>query len=117
MGIDERHQPKPIGHRLQGSDVSMLVGAERELRRRIGQEPIEELVRRAEMEQGDRPRFAIDAAGLHNAVVSVSPSFDFLDACHGLCIQQAKNRVKPFKILDASGSVLCIHFSSRIEGA
>jgi hypothetical protein len=64
MAIDERHQPKPIRHRLQGRHIPMLVGAERELGLGVPQEPIEELIRCAQMEQRDRPRLAVDAAGL-----------------------------------------------------
>jgi hypothetical protein len=84
--IDQRDQPEAISHGFEGRDIAMLVGAEGALGLRMGQEPVEELVGCAEMEQRDRPRFPMDAARLHDAVVSVSPSFDFLNAYHRLYI-------------------------------
>jgi hypothetical protein len=66
----------------------MLVRAEGALGLRIGQEPVEELVGCAELEQRDRPRFAMDAARLHDAVVRVSTSFDFLNAGHRLYLHE-----------------------------
>jgi hypothetical protein len=111
MVIDERHEPEPIGHGFQRGHITMLVGVECELGLGIGQEPVEELVRGAEMEQRDRPRFAIDAARLHDAVVSVSPSFDFLNACHRLYIHETNKGVKPWKIMEAPPLRLCIHLS------
>jgi hypothetical protein len=62
MVIDERDQPETIGHGFEGRNLAMLGGAEGAPRLGLGQEPIEELVRCPEMEQRDRPRFAIDAA-------------------------------------------------------
>ena len=86
MVIDQRDQPEAIRHGFEGRDIAMLVRAEGALGLRIGQEPVEELVGCAEMEQRDRPRFTMDAARLHDAVVCVSTSFDFLNACHRLYI-------------------------------
>ena len=85
MVIDECHEPESTGQGFQGSDLAMLVGAEREPRRGRGQEPIEELVSRPEMDEWARPQFTIDAAGLDNAVVGLSPDVDTLEACHALC--------------------------------
>ena len=95
MVIDERDKPEAISHGFEDRDIAMLVGAEGAPRLGLGQEPVEELVGCPEMEQRDRPRFAIDAARLHDAVVGVSTSFDFLNACHRLYRQEAKQRVKP----------------------
>jgi hypothetical protein len=95
MVIDERYEPEPIGHGFQRGHITMLVGAECEPGLGIGQEPVEKLGRCAEREQRDRPRFAIDAARLHDAVVSVSPSFDFLNACHRLYRHEPSKGVKP----------------------
>src|SRR5262249_18209163 len=61
------------------------------------------------------PRFAIDAARLHDAVVGVSTSFDFLNTCHRLYIHEAKGRVKPLKIGESAPAGLCIHFSKEEE--
>ena len=60
MVIDERDQAEAIGHGFQGRDSAMLVGAEGAPGLDVGQEPVEELVGCPEMEQRDRPRFAID---------------------------------------------------------
>ena len=84
MVIDQRDQPEAISHGFKGRDIAMLVGAEGALGLRIGQEPVEEFVGCAEMVQRARPRCTIDAARLHDAVGSVSTSFDFLNACHRL---------------------------------
>jgi hypothetical protein len=104
MVIDERDQSEAIGHGFEGRDIAMLVGAESAPRLGLGQEPIEELVGCPEMEQRDRPRFAIDAARLYDAVVGMSTSFDFLNACHGLYIHDVKRGVKPWKTLTGSFS-------------
>jgi hypothetical protein len=111
MVIDERYEPEPIGHGFQRGHITMLVGAECEPGLGIGQEPVEKLGRCAEREQRDRPRFAIDAARLHDAVVSVSPSFDFLNACHRLYRHEPSKGVKPWKIMEGSPLGLGIHLS------
>src|SRR5215470_8018889 len=98
MVIDQRDQPEAIRHGFEGRDIAMLVGAEGALGLRMGQEPVEELVGCAEMEQRERPRFTIDAARLHDTVVSVSTSFDFLNACHKLYRHEVYKRVKPLKM-------------------
>ena len=113
MVIDERDQSEAIGHGFQGRDIAMLVGAEGAPGLAMGQKPVEELVGRPEMEQRDRPRFALDAARLHNAVVGVSTSFDFLNACHRLYIHETIGGVKPLKIRRISAEILCIHPSKR----
>jgi hypothetical protein len=115
MVIDERHQPKPIRHGFQRCDIAMLVGAERELGWGLGEEPVEELIRGAKMEPRDRPRFAIDAARFHDAVVGMAPGFDFLNACHTLCIQEAKKGVKPLDSIRRAPFGLCIPFSEEGE--
>src|ERR671930_1245898 len=124
MGISERDQPQAISHGFECRDIAMLVGAQGAPGLAMGQEPVEELGGRPEMEQRDRPWFAIDAARLHDAVVGVSTSFDFLNACHRLCIHELKKRVKPFKIIGRATYGLCIHIatdrkrpkSSRVKG-
>ena len=113
MVIDERDKPQAIGHGFECRDIAMLVGAEGAPRLGLSQEPVEELVRCPEMEQRDRPRFTIDAARLHDAVVSVSTRFDFLNACHRLYIHEVTGGVKPWKILERAYEVLCIHLSKK----
>jgi hypothetical protein len=76
MVLDECYEPESIGHGLLGRDLARLVGAERAPRLGLGQEPLEELVSRPEMDEWDRPRFTIDVAGLDKAVVGMSPDFD-----------------------------------------
>jgi hypothetical protein len=97
MGSEERHQSEAIGHGFQGRDIAMLVGAAGAPRWGLGQEPVEELVRWPEREQWDRPRVAIDTARLHDAVVGMAPSFDFLPACHRLALHEAQGGVKCLK--------------------
>src|SRR5215470_2605755 len=109
MVIDERDKPQAIGHGFECRDIAMLVGAEGAPRLGLSQEPVEELVRCPEMEQRDRPRFTIDTARLHDAVVGVSTSFDFLHACHRLYIHEVKGGVKPLKTRRRSSDELCIH--------
>jgi len=109
MVIDERDAPEAIRHGFQRGHIAMLVGAEWAPRLGLGQEPVEELVRCAEMKQRDRPRFAIDAARLHAAGVGVSTRFDFLNACQRLSIQGVRKRVKPWKIRKRASEGLCIH--------
>jgi hypothetical protein len=70
MVIDERDKSEAIGHGFECRDIAMLVGAEGTPGLDISQEPVEELVGCPEMKQRDRPRFAMDAARLHNAVVT-----------------------------------------------
>src|SRR5919198_5845424 len=111
MVINERDQPEAIGHGFECRDIAMLVGAQGAPGLAMGQEPVEELVGRPEMEQRDRPWFAMDAARLHDAVVGVSTSFDFLKACHGLCIHKLNKRIKPFKIIGRAYNGLCIHIA------
>jgi hypothetical protein len=108
--IDQRDQPEAIRHGFEGRDIAMLVGAEGALGLRMGQEPVEELGGCAEMEQRDRPRFTIDAARLHDAVVSVSTRFDFLNACHRLDRHGVEKRVKPLKMRKRAFDRLCIPF-------
>src|ERR671939_69691 len=113
MVIDERDKPEAISHGFEDRDIAMLVGAEGAPWLGLGQEPVEELVGCPEMEQRDRPRFAIDAARLHDAVAGVSTSFDFLNACHRLYIQGINQRVKPCKITKRASDRLCIHLFKR----
>src|SRR5215217_7852807 len=110
MVIDERDQPEAIRHGFEGRDIAMLVGAEGALGLRMGQEPVEELGGCAEMEQRDRPRFTIDAARLHDAVVSVATRFDFLNACHRLYRHGVEKSVKPLKMRKRAFDRLCIQF-------
>src|SRR5262245_22605536 len=109
MLSDERDEPEAIGHGFQGRDIALLVGAEGAPRLGLGQEPVEELSRCTEMEQRDRPRFAMDAARLHDAVVGVSTSFDLLHACHRLYRHEAKEGVKSLKNTKRASEGLCIH--------
>src|SRR5919201_4553035 len=109
MVINERDQPQAISHGFECRDIAMLVGTEGAPGLAMGQEPVEELVGRPEMEQRDRPWVAMDAARLHDAVVGVSTSFDFLKACQRLCIHKLKKRVKPCKSRGRAAYGLCIH--------
>ena len=111
MGSAERHEPEPIGHGFQRGHIAMLGGAACALGLGMGQEPVEELVRCAEMEQRERPRCAMDAARLHDAGGGGSTRFDFLHAGHRWYRHETNNGVKPWKTMETTPSRLCIHFS------
>ena len=88
MAIDQGHQPEPIGHGLQGGHIPMWVGPEGEGGLGVRQQPLEELLGRAQRQDGNRPRFPVDPAGLHDPVVGVATDFDALEAGHRLCIDR-----------------------------
>jgi hypothetical protein len=95
MVIDARHEPKPIGQGFPHGPIAMLVGAERAPGLGMAQEPVEEVVRGAEMEQRDRPRFALDTARLHDAGGGVSTSLDVLHTGPRWYRHEAQGRGKP----------------------
>src|SRR5262249_31972173 len=109
MLIDERDEPRAIGPGFPGPHLPPPARAQGAPRLGLGQEPVEELIRCTEMEQRDRPRFAMDAARLHDAVVGVSTSFDLLHACHRLYRHEAKEGVKSLKNTKRASEGLCIH--------
>ena len=97
MAIDESHEPEQlIGHGFQGGHIPMLIGTEAERWLGIGQQPMEELVGDNRMQDGNRSRFPVDAAGLHDTVIGMATDFHSLQAGHALCIYSGDHRVNSF---------------------
>ena len=71
----------------------MLIRADREMRLRLCEQPLQHLIRRAQLEQGNRPWFPVDPARLDNTIIGVSSNFDFLDTRHIVCIHEEEKSV------------------------
>ena len=88
MAIAQGHQPEPIGHGLQGGHSPMLVGPEGEGGLGRVSSRWRSCDGRAQMQDGNRPRFPVDPAGLHDPVVGVATDFYALEAGHRLCLDR-----------------------------
>ena len=84
MPIDDRDDAEPVGGRHQHGDITVLDGPDPEIAARSVQEPGEEGIGAAQIEQRYRPGLPVDTTGLDDPPVGASADTVFLQTGHGI---------------------------------